>query len=239
MASSTISSMDNCRLIMPSDYEGYNFIAIDNVTTIVTSRYPYISAITYGKNAMQGDVDIGTDRINIKLSDAIDGTSLTTDKVKIYSADDTAEISELTYESNTITAKLERPLISNESYTVELAQNIKLTSGENIGESLIAKFKTLPQAFDIYNGRFVKGSSNIKFTAELKNTTGSDVIAWVIMTVFDGQKIKSTTVKKYTCSDETRAELAAPCIDGNTVQVVVWDGVVKSRFISNKIYKFK
>ena len=237
MSSRDIQRMDACRLIV-STPDAYTFIGIDNVTSTVTGDYPYITSVGYGKEDNIGDVDTSTDRINIHLSAALKTDSITADKVKLSCDGYDADISKVSYENNTITLMLNRPLISNEEYTVSLSDRLQILNGTSLGEELVYTFNTAPKAFDVYNGSFSKSGGNITYTADLINSDETEKTAWVIMTVYDGIKIKRVTVKKYECINEATAEVSAPYSEGNRVSVAIWDGLVKPSFIANKIYKY-
>lgn len=237
MSVSNIQRMDSCRLIVATP-DAYTFIGIDNVTSKVTGDYPYITSVGYGKDDNIGNVDASTDRINIHLSSALKADSVTADKVKLSCDGYDADVSKISYENNTVTLMLNRPLISNEEYTVTLSDKIQILNGSSLGEELVYKFNTLPKVFDVYNGGFSRNGGNITYTADLINSDGTKKTAWVIMTVYDGIKIKSVTVKKYECINGAAAEVSAPYAEGNSVSAAIWDGLLKPSFIANKIYKY-
>lgn len=193
----------NMRMMLnQSKTAGYS-IALDNLCLYHYKESPYITNIEYldkdGSSVFaNGEVGYALDTIRLSFNNDINTESITDDTIKIFVGDSEVTDYEVSYADKKMLIKFGMPVKTFSSYRVEYS-GLADVNKANMPKGVIS-FKTGAEAYDVLEWTVNKDGSpiellnNIKkgdelvLSADMVNTTGTQMDSKLIFVVYSGDK---------------------------------------------------
>lgn len=228
--------MGDLRFIMQTGEGVPASVLIDNVTVKYFEKRMSVVNIA-GDVASEGNkISPDSNKIDVYLSSSIDENSVTPDNIEIEGV----KLSKVAYDSNARKISLypDVQLESEKNYKIVLKKSILLMSGEALGTDIESVITTGTRKLDAINVTKKTVGSNAYISCSFVNS-GAEAEVYAITSVYDGVKLKSTSVEKVTVKTGTTSFTGKALLnEGDRVTFSVLTSLKKPVSVLNKIYEF-
>lgn len=137
---------------------------------------------------------------------------------------------------------LEKELKENTRYTFELSPETQVWQGVSMGKKRKAEFTTTASGLAVENIEVEFSGDDAQISADVLNLSDTKKKAYIIVSVWDGDKFIKQKVAAGEPSEQGEAEITVSIdgiADGNTVCVYAWDGIFEAKMLTNKITSYE
>lgn len=206
------------------------YIAFDNTSLSVYESYSVDSVTGVESETIYG----GDNSLNITLSEQINPSSITADRITVSNGDKNWRVEQADYdqESNTITVFLKDRLIGGREYRLELSEEIESSNGAVLGDKILSSFYAESKACaELVSSEFSSGTLTAVIDAEKAGQ------AYVVYTLWDGNTFRGSFVKRADLTlGENEITLPVPIAkSGDTVQICIIDSLTDFGLLTDDI----
>lgn len=217
-----LEKVDHVRIFGPANYIRNSYIALDNVKCYVN----------YGLPEMQFDlVSDGDFTAKADVSSELAASAVNLDTVAVYDEYGKLTPESVYYNGSQLTINMKQPFTGGIKYRVVLSEDVKYSDGVTVGVASESAFTAAVGSVGVGETKFIKSTDGVKFKFKAQNKTGQDKNAVIISQVWEGKKIKKSSVCEVVLKANTGMtdyEISVPAILGREeVRTFIWNSLTK------------
>lgn len=211
------TAMSSIRLVSMLQGTEETYFAVDNVSVRQITHAPSIVNITSSKGG-ENTVSSSDREIKVYFSGALQPASVYPAKFTINGA----VIKKAVYDAEKfcVTLTLEKPLAVG-TYRFATAENLVMGNGEIYAERLYGDFMVNASMFETVSASVFEN----QITAELMNNSKDSKQTYMIINLYNGNTLKTSTVKEITLlpGENSVSETISGYTSGNKTEIFMWD----------------
>ena len=214
-------------------------VAFDNFVASSIDAVPVISKIGQDGN-VDASVTPTAQNIAVKLTSALKAESVTKENVKLMLGNEEVMVKEISYASMIITIVPDEKLRSDEEYTVVIKETTQTPMESVIGTQVKGRFTTTVGELDLASNTLETQTDKMRVKGELVYTADEPTYAYIILTVWDGDKLSDITIKEMSVS-KTNKSFTTDYVEyknGYKAELYVWDSLSTPNSLTTKIYRY-
>ena len=218
-------------------------VYFDNVLFNEEVVWTELESITDGDGGSR--VEYTTNTLRVNMTKALVKPAVT--DVKIVRDLDETEIpvTETAIDGKSLVLTLGKPLQSSSSYTLTLAETVKMKYGSiELGEPIVANFNTTSRLLDIKRANFTPGENNqVTCSARVYNDNDGTVSAIILFVAYDATgRIAECAYSPITFTDPDEKNCASVTLtmpEGGCIKVMGISDFATATPVNNNIYTYK
>lgn len=211
--------------------------AFDNLKITHIEAKPQIIQIGYDKIDNCATVASDAKQLRLKTNIALNAPSVTKENINLLCGGVKMPYASAEWSDNgEVVIELSEPLKSNQSYTIELTEEVADVSGMPFSGSVNAYFNTHFADIDVISAEMNASGSKIEPKAVIKNSSDKTKTVYVILNIMSGKTTDKMFVKEYRVSANAEAEIAPGVFNisgSQTAEMYFWESLSAQKVITD------
>jgi hypothetical protein len=212
-------AIDSLRAISVLQGTEETYFAIDNIVVRQLTQVASIKEIT-SENGDANVVLAKDKEIRVYFTSGLKAAGVYPAKFKLSGA--VIEKAEYDADNFCVTLTLKNPLSPGE-YRLETAENLVMSNGDIYAEKLYGNFEVKDSMVDVQSLSVADNT----VTASIINSSQDDKVVYLIINLYTGDVMKSSTVKAITLGsgENSVSEQVEGYVSGDMAEAIIWDSL--------------